>query len=289
MKTGTPVPTACIAAMLLFALVGCSEDTTSDDVTDTGGSDAAADADSGSNVGPSFDGQPTSEELFSNSVTSVVLEVDYEDGAAPYMSTGPVAGSDPWELSQRNLDRLFEDNGAVVTVPGALSDMENIGDTGRDSHTVQQILDLADQHRDMSSGGHTATYYIIWLDGHFADGDGAVDNVLGVSLGDTGVIAMFKPVIESLGAIEATRAFGEQAVLIHEFGHAAGLVNRGVPLTSEHHDAEHGAHCINRNCVMHYTNEGAAELATFVARVVTAGDVVLFGDECLDDVDALAE
>jgi hypothetical protein len=74
---------------------------------------------------------------------------------------------------------------------------------------------------------------------------------------------------------------------VHEVGHAVGLVNRGVPLTSDHHDAEHGAHRTNQDCVMYHANEGAAELAQFVRDAVVAGDTIILGDECLADTDSL--
>ncbi len=42
---------------------------------------------------------------------------------------------------------------------------------------------------------------MIFVSGHFADADGANPNVLGVSLGDAGVLAMFKDVIRSTDVI----------------------------------------------------------------------------------------
>lgn len=108
--------------------------------------------------------------------------------------------------------------------------------------------------------------------------------MLGVSIGDTGVIAMFKPVIEGAQAAR----YVEQTTLVHEVGHAIGLVENGIPARGGHHDAAHGAHCNNRDCVMHYLNEGAAELAGFVGRFVESGDAVVFGPECLADIDAEA-
>ena len=112
-----------------------------------------------------------------------------------------------------------------------------------------------------------------------------------MSIGNTGVIAMFKPVISNTQGppmlAERINAFVDQTTLIHEFGHA-GMVNRGVPLTSDHHDEENGAHCTNRDCVMYYANEGAADLVDFVTQIITTGDNIVFQDACLADMDALA-
>ncbi len=81
------------------------------------------------------------------------------------------------------------------------------------------------------------SYYLLFLNGLFDDdGSGKGNpNILGVSLGDTGVIAIFKPVIDGTRqtALDTeTPKLVEQLTLIHEFGHAAGLVDNGMPMAS---------------------------------------------------------
>ena len=135
----------------------------------------------------------------------------------------------------------------------------------------------------------TKTYYVLFVSGHFADASGVQPNVLGVSLGDTGVIAMFKDVIRSTSVTGLPNLvrFVEQSTLVHELSHAIGLVDTGVPPTSDHVDREHGAHCKNDRCVMYYLNEGAADAAMFARQVITTGSRILFDAGCLADVDAL--
>ena len=65
------------------------------------------------------------------------------------------------------------------------------------------------------------------------------------------------------------------------------LVNNGVPLTSAHQDAAHGAHCGSNQCVMYWANEGPSDLREFVTQNVTSGSTILWGAECLADVAAL--
>ncbi len=127
------------------------------------------------------------------------------------------------------------------------------------------------------------------MSGVFADDSGPRAGVLGVSLGNTGIIVMFKDVVESTGGpgLDNIERYVEQSTMIHELGHAIGLVNNGVPTTSDHHDSEHGAHCRNDDCVMYWLNEGASDMAAFVQRSVLSGNTILFDDACLADVDAL--
>ena len=60
-------------------------------------------------------------------------------------------------------------------------------------------------------------------------------------------------------------------------------------MVSDHHDAEHGAHCTNDQCVMYYLNEGVTDAVAFVNQYVTTGENVIYGQECLDDVRAVAD
>ena len=77
--------------------------------------------------------------------------------------------------------------------------MQNLGplDGDRD-FTVAEILDVAQANRQETSSEARRTFYALWLDGYFADSTGRRSNVLGVSIGDTEVIVMFKPVISGL-------------------------------------------------------------------------------------------
>jgi hypothetical protein len=50
--------------------------------------------------------------------------------------------------------------------------------------------------------------------------------------------------------------FVEQATVVHEFGHLAGLVDNGVPMVSPHLDPEHAKHCTNEVCVMYCRTKG---------------------------------
>ncbi|MCA9675583.1 MAG: hypothetical protein H6709_24895 [Kofleriaceae bacterium] len=224
---------------------------------------------------------------FAPSVDTVRIEIDYETGEAPY--TGSVLGfGDTFDLTIANLDRLFAGT-RTVEVPTTIAAMEDIGAVADEELTTADLLALADAHRGVTDGGGVKSYYVVFVSGTFADADGAQPSVLGVSIGDTGVIAMFKDVIASTGstAFPNLARFVEQSTLIHELGHGFGLVDNGVATTSAHVDTAHGKHCTNDACVMYWLNEGASDAAMFARQYVTSGNAILFGDECLADVDAL--
>jgi hypothetical protein len=245
---------------------------------------------SGSTSGPGDPSNPLTadpiDHLYAKTTTELPIEIDYQPGAEPYTET--LLTGDPWKLFQANADALFNRQ-KNVTVPTTLPQMERLGDISGTEFTSQQILDIASRHRGMLSTTNSTSFYIVFLNGHFHDGKMVRKDVLGVSIGKTGVIAIFKPVIANAPALgPSSRPFIEQTTLIHEFGHAVGLVNNGVAMVTPHQDAAHGAHDSDSSCVMYYANEGASAVAEFVRNLRT-GDEVLFDSQCLADVAARLE
>lgn len=160
-------------------------------------------------------------------------------------------------------------------------------DAGAGPYSSATLRALSEAHRDDPPTETRATFHALWLDGYYQDEAGDERrNVLGVSLGGTTIIAMFKPVVEGASSTDAVRRFTEQVTLTHEFGHAIGLVENGIAATSNHHDAPNGAHCTDDRCVMYYAVEGPSDVVEFVQGVITDGSTVVFGDACLADVAA---
>jgi hypothetical protein len=226
------------------------------------------------------------QDVFDPAVTRVAIEIDFETGQAPF--TGPITGfGDTFDLLADNVDRLFSGRKMLV-VPRTTAEMEDVGAIADEELTSEELLALADLHRGQHDEAGTKTYYVLFVSGHFADSAGVQPGVLGVSIGRTGVLAMFKDVIRStsVAALPNLVRFVEQSTLVHELGHGVGLVANGVPATSAHVDTAHGAHCTSDRCVMYYLNEGAADAAMFARQVITSGDKILFDAACLADVDA---
>jgi hypothetical protein len=227
---------------------------------------------------------------FSAKTERIVLEVDYQTGAQPYDKS--MRTYDAWDLFEANAKALFAEHEPELQVPHEPSAMQELSDVTAHEFSVSDILAIADTHRDEDDTDTQRSFYALFLDGYFADQGKRETGVLGVSIGDTGVIAMFKPVISSAASprvAQATLVFVEQSTLIHEFGHAVGLVDNGLPMVTAHSDAEHGAHCDNPDCVMYYLNEGVSDLVGFVKNYVKSADTVLFDDNCLQDAHAAEE
>jgi predicted Zn-dependent protease len=223
--------------------------------------------------------------VFDPAITNVTVEIDYEAGHEPF--TGNIVGfGDTFDITTTNIGRLFAGK-KMVAIPRTTAGMQSIGAVADEQLTVSDLLALATTHRMGKDSASEKTYYVLFVSGYFTDANGPNNAVLGVSIGNTGVIAMFKDVVRSSSGISNIQRYVEQSTLVHELGHAIGLVNNGVALASPHHDADHGAHCTNESCVMYWQNEGASAMAAWATQFVLTSNTILFKPECLGDVDAL--
>lgn len=218
---------------------------------------------------------------FRNGYATVLVEVDYEPKAKPYVE--PRGNLVPWTIFQANVEAVFGATSATVNVPLQLSGMQAIDDQAQTDFSSSDVLSLAERYRTNVPSDDQLVYYILFLDGYFESEGKRQSSVLGITLAEKRTIAVFKPVIEQ-NPNDLARVFAEQSTLVHEFGHAIGLVNNGLPLVSAHHDAEHGAHCTNQNCVMYYLNEGFNDLFNFAQQLQATGSNVMLGEECLQDI-----
>ena len=138
------------------------------------------------------------------------------------------------------------------------------------------------------------------MNGYYSK-DGQRNNaVLGVSVGDSGVIAVFKPAMQDnldtlVGPIDSpadklalaiNSRLIEQMVMLHELGHAVGLVNDGLPMSAKHQDDGHGHHCSNPNCLMYWMNSRFNSVRQFVTTHITSDASSVFDDACLADAAA---
>ncbi|MEA3136574.1 MAG: hypothetical protein QOJ26_292 [Thermoplasmata archaeon] len=125
--------------------------------------------------------------------------------------------------------------------------------------------DLARIHRATASvidpDGHavgtTATLHVLFLDGRVAAGEKA-KTTLGSTLASEGLIAVFPDEyanairLTPTGQTASAKAEMDRHVLLHELGHAFGLVGQRIPMVRPHVDADHPGHSSNPVSIMHH-------------------------------------
>jgi predicted Zn-dependent protease len=211
------------------------------------------------------------------------VNVYYENGVEPYTDVSgaqlslPVAQIKIFNLLKENLKALFP--GKNIIVPLELSAMSKLGAQNKSQWSEQNIYDLGVTYGQPISSDVT-TFNIFFVKGKLENNP----NVIGVHLGNTQTMAIFKEVVESVSGTEVVKMYVEQSTLIHEMGHGLGLVNNPVPMTSNHEDSSHPHHCSNPNCVMYWQNEGLADLIEFAKSRSTNLNPVMFDQACLKDV-----
>lgn len=151
------------------------------------------------------------------------------------------------------------------------------------------LLKTHERTFDGKTGGDTVYLHLMVVDGTYED-----SNVLGVTYSratssgkvvSTGPIVLFADRINSVCNVLCV-TFGSneiwQAVLVHEFGHAMGLVDNGAPMQRNHEDPEHPGHSNNQASVMYYAVE-----TTSIATVFQNGPPTQFDANDKSDLCAL--
>ncbi len=216
----------------------------------------------------------------------LVLDVIYESGNAPYTDTA-IQQNPLWQLTEENLVAMYLGRSVLpeIVVPKKIEEMREISVQNKTSWTVDDILALAQAHRRGQSSETESHFVILFVKGYFNDGSRDLATTVGVSLGGTTIVAIFKDVVKSTESLSnpLVSRYVEQATIIHELGHALGLVDNGLPMKEAHKDANHGPHCDNPNCVMYWLNEGKEDVREFMRRFILSGSVIMFDDKCLRD------
>lgn len=225
-------------------------------------------------------------EYFYSNSSSLKIDVAYEPGAEPYVNSG-FGGSNNFEFTLNNINNLFSGRSNTISVftDMGLGDMLSIPSQNKTSFTQSEILALGEEYQTLESSEDQGVIFVLFLDGYFKFNGQEQTDVLGVSVGSF-VVAIFKPVISAIpggGIIGGDpKPQVEQATVVHEVGHAVGLVDNGVVMHTDHLDGAHGKHCDNQNCVMFWANEGSSgAISLFGGAAVTE---LIFGQECIDDI-----
>lgn len=222
--------------------------------------------------------------IYFKDTSSIAVEVHYEPGAEPFEGNR-LNGAPYWDITEENIDSLFSyrTSTPLVSVPKTVNAMNMLPTQGKTSWTVDDVIQLYKRNHFQESTSSSAVFYIYFLNGNSSSGSG----VIGFSINQTPVIAIFKSVIRASGG-NVVQRFVEQSTIVHELGHAFGLVNNGIPLTSSHQDTAHGAHTTNEDCVMYWANEGLSNLQSFISKYMSTSSSVMWGPEVLADAEAFS-
>lgn len=188
----------------------------------------------------------------------LVVEIDYPVGAAPNAEAKSVLRSTLAEVTGRDASRI------------ELVESADIPSEPNRKYTVNDIIALENEHRDRRTAGDTAALYVVYVAGGYSEDDGD-SRVLGIAYRGTS-LAIFKGNIQAATRSQVVGGISvptveekciERAVLVHEFGHAAGLVNLGTPMQRPHEDPQNRGHSSNKESVMYYAVENTVDLFAF--------------------------
>ena len=170
--------------------------------------------------------------LLSPDVPNAVLEID-QFGTARI--TDEAIGA---------LQEALREHGGKQSVEVVRSQQQD----SRDEYSLQDLVDVAGDHRDRSSGGDTVAMHVLVLPGRFQ-----VEGVPGAAFHAT-AFALFPEEINRLLPGGASVASFQAAVAVHELGHTFGLVNR-TGAGEFHEDPEHPGHTGEEDSVMYWAIE----------------------------------
>lgn len=199
-------------------------------------------------------------DLYSTKYGTWRIEVDYAQDNRPSQSLLDQVKGRLQEVAWPSIDFVYD---------------EALQDTKHD-WSNSQVISYADAHQGQHTAGSTVVTHLVFLDGTYEGGS----VVLGVT-NRHDVIAVFP---ESVRAACSTFQVPpcpyagnlDQVmfpVLVHEFGHAMGLVNRGTPMVHPHEAStcsasgtatQDQAHSTNKQSVMYCAVETTNVLQAFL-------------------------
>lgn len=252
--------------LISLAAVNCQQ---SDEPLVTSGDDGSA-AQQASNAAA----------LFSDSVGSFEVMVFYEVGATPYVGNITGTSTNIWELTKSSFTALFNNHvGRFIFVPNIIGQMIQIPDQNKTSWSQSELFKLGDQYAPDLMHQGDARLSIIFLNGSY-NGNG---DILGTHIRGTQFAFVFKDNVAAAGGDAKAQAYIEQAAVVHNLGHASGLVNNGVPMVGNYEDPQNPHHNKNPQCVMNAMIDSRMQALGALATAISSNRLILFGSEPLVD------
>ncbi|PRZ23300.1 zinc metalloprotease [Flavobacterium granuli] len=191
-----------------------------------------------------------------------------------------VAGFEPSSTAINNFvnfltARTYKPNGISVI-------KRSIPSPGNSPYTNEEIVSIEDANRTKYN---TSDQIAVWA--FFADGKSSKDTdtsvILGTAYRNTSFV-IFEQTLQALSdsPFEPNRSLLETTVITHEFGHILGLTNLGTVLQSNHEDAAHPKHCVEKSCLMYWSSETGGG----ISNMVSAGAAPQLDAQCIADLRA---
>lgn len=191
----------------------------------------------------------TPADLISDSEYSTwVIEIDFVQGQRPTQSALDT-------LHDRLVQLVHKDRIDIIVD-------DSFG--GRGTWTQDALDALHEEVQDERTGGDQVVTHVLFVDGEYES-----PNVLGIASGHDRVTVFKQRIQDGCQPFSPNNPLRtpcvdqeariETAVLVHEFGHILGLVNRGVPMVEDHEGTgEQGRyHSSNEDSVMYHAVESA--------------------------------
>ena len=199
---------------------------------------------------------------------SMVIEVVYVNGFEP---------------SVQSITNFVNFLTARSFKPGGISVIKrSIASPGSSPYTNEEIVGIEDANRTKFN---TADQIAVWA--FFADGKSSKDTdssvILGTAYRNTSFV-IYEQTVQGLSdsPFKPSRSLLETTVITHEFGHILGLTNLGTTLQSNHEDAAHPKHCIEKTCLMFWS----AETGSGIGNMVSSGMAPQLDAQCIADLRA---
>jgi hypothetical protein len=157
-----------------------------------------------------FPGGMAKDYLSDDRYSNLYVEIDYASGFGP--------DSQALNSFEQKLNQYLEKTQITV-------DPDDVLDLQGQNVCVSDLVDIEEQHRDRDTGGDTIVLYILYVSGE-CQGE---KEVAGVTYSGSSFAVYKEKINDSISTSDPDyvehRRTAEANVLLHEFGHIAGLVN----------------------------------------------------------------
>jgi len=155
-------------------------------------------------------------------------------------------------------------------------------------YSLDDIREIEDEHRTQYTIDDDIAVYIFFADGG-SENDTETSFTLGSAYQNTSLVVYRNTLFNFVGGPnDVTITDLETITAEHEFGHLFGLVNISNDdiHNSGHIDPENDKHCVIEDCIMYFSSSAGREAIEARFQNRTPGNIPVFDDLCLADLQA---